>query len=142
MVGMVLQESVHFNTNLSDPASNSEWKSLTTHPDGFGRTRLGPDHRLFVVTMFHQLHCLWVLHSGLDGNTTTVPPHHVQHCLDYLRQTFLCEAADSLETGDFMQHDFSKGRISDVLVCRDWEAVYQALDGDAARWEAWNSRWN
>lgn len=137
---MTLQESVHFNVNLSDTASNLEWKSISLHPDGFGRTRLGPDHRIFVVTVFHQLHCLQILHSALDGNIDST--HHIQHCLDYLRQTFLCEAADNLERGDFMRRDYARERVADTLTCRDWEKVYRALDEDAARWEEWSLRWN
>lgn len=139
-VTMILQESIHYSANLSDAESNSEWKSLSHHPEGFGRTRLGPDNRMFVVTAFHQVHCLQILHSALGGNMSSA--HHVQHCLDYLRQTFLCEAADNLEPGDFLRRDFTRERLAGEVACRDWEKVYRALDEDAARWEEWSLQWN
>ncbi|KAH9929361.1 uncharacterized protein B0H18DRAFT_996757 [Fomitopsis serialis] len=140
---MTLHESVHFTLNGTDPVITAEWESLATHPDGFGRTRLGPDHRLFVMTFYHQLHCIWKFQQALvERNDPTASKHHVQHCLNYLRQTFLCEAADSVEEGDFMDRNFEQDRIGDTLVCRDWEKVYNVLDGAYAEWEQWSQKWN
>ncbi|KAH9834558.1 uncharacterized protein C8Q71DRAFT_147219 [Rhodofomes roseus] len=142
-VAMTLQESVHFTLNGSDPVVTAEWESIAAHPDGFGRTRLGPDHRLFVMTFYHQLHCIWKFQQALvDRNDPTASEHHVQHCLNYLRQTFMCEAADSVEEGDFMTRDFEQDRIGDTLVCRDWGKVYDVLDEAYAGWEQWSKKWN
>ncbi|KIJ64929.1 hypothetical protein HYDPIDRAFT_65502, partial [Hydnomerulius pinastri MD-312] len=59
---------------------------------------------------------------------------HLHHCFNYLRQTFLCESADTLELGDFMQRDFENERVGDTLVCHDWEQVYTALDENHQEW--------
>ncbi|TFY55968.1 hypothetical protein EVJ58_g7915 [Rhodofomes roseus] len=140
-ISMTLHESVHFTANLSDINSNSAWLNLV-HLKSRGHARLGPDHRVFTLTMFHQHHCLVMLHLGMADNNPVASSHHIQHCLDYLRQTFLCAAADGLEYGDFMERNFSKERVGDMLVCQDWEKVYMELDENVAEWEAWSSRWN
>lgn len=140
---MTLHESVHFTLNGSDPVTTAEWESLASHPDGFGRTRLGPEHRLFVMTFYHQLHCIWKFQQALvDRGDPTASQHHVQHCLNYLRQTLLCEAAESVEEGDFMVRDFEQDRVGDTLVCRDWGEVYEVLDHAYAEWEQWSKQWN
>ena len=142
-VAMTLHESVHFTLNASDPVIAAEWESLASHPDGFGRTRLGPNHRLFVMTFYHQLHCIWKFQQALvDRSDPTASQHHVQHCLNYLRQTLLCDAAESVEEGNFMDKDFDQDRIGDTLVCQDWEKVYSVLDSAYAEWAQWSKQWN
>ncbi|EPT00049.1 hypothetical protein FOMPIDRAFT_1123480 [Fomitopsis schrenkii] len=143
-VTMTFHESVHFAlSNRSDSAINAEWSSLASHPDGFGRTRLGPDHNLYVLTFYHQLHCLWKYQqSWVNRSDPIASPHHVLHCLNYLRQTFLCEASDILETGDFMKRDFEVDRVGDTVVCQDWGRVYEYLDDAYAEWTSWRAQWN
>ncbi|KZT01769.1 uncharacterized protein LAESUDRAFT_663257 [Laetiporus sulphureus 93-53] len=142
-VTMTLHESVHFSLNLTDPIVDMEWESLAAHPGGFGRTQLGPDHCLFVLTFYHQLHCLWKFQSTLiNRNDPGASPHHVQHCLNYLHQLFLCDAATTLELGDFMVRDFEQNRVGDTLVCRDWEKVYNVLDSAFVEWSTWSVQWN
>lgn len=95
--------------------------------------------------------------------------HHVAHCLNYLRQWFLCTATADLEDGDFLdgfleQEDlellpeseraerlaadqkfstgWSPGRIRGELVCEDWQTFYQQMDENSEQWEAWTAEWN
>ncbi|CCM06170.1 uncharacterized protein FIBRA_08411 [Fibroporia radiculosa] len=142
-VAMTLHETVHYPLNTSDPLSDTEWRSLAIRPHGFGTPRLGPDHRMFVVTFFHQLHCIWKFHYTLltPGHPGSSPDHDY-HCLNYLRQTFMCESAESLELGDFMERDFEKERIGDTLVCKDWQKLYENLERDDKEWSAWAAQWN
>jgi hypothetical protein len=142
---MTLQESTHFALNLSDPVAEQEWELLVSNPKGFGRTRLGPDHmhRVFVMTNYHQFHCLRKIEVGLLNRSHHIStPHHVQHCLNYLRQGFLCSATDSVEEGDFMEKNFEVDRVGDTLVCQDWERVYDTLDDNYKEWLGWMSKWN
>ncbi|KAG2123760.1 hypothetical protein DEU56DRAFT_745191, partial [Suillus clintonianus] len=126
-VAMTLHESVHFSLNASDAEARLEWENLPTWPKGFGRTRLGPQHRVFVMVFQHQHHCLWMLELALlGGNDPEASFHHINHCFNYLRQTLMCEAAYTLEMGDFMSVDHEKDRVGDTLVCRDWEKVYSS----------------
>jgi len=143
-VAMTLQESVHYSLNVSDETANGEWDALDT-PRHHGHTHLGPQYRLFALTIGHQRHCLETLHRGLlnkYGHTDIEPNHHHwQHCLNYLRQMFLCDAVDTLEEGDFMERDYSVHRISGDMVCRDWEAVFATLDAKQREWSEWSAKW-
>ncbi|EED80168.1 predicted protein, partial [Postia placenta Mad-698-R] len=109
---------------------------------GVGRTRLGPDHRLFVITFHHQMHCLLQIQLSLTMPVESTTPPHIQHCLNYLRQTFLCAGLDSLEEGDFMERDFERDRQGGDMVCNDWTQVYGALDENYEQWLSWSSTYN
>lgn len=114
--------------------------TLTTYPPGWGWVRVGPDHRLFAVVMFHQLHCLRMIQRAFaDKSDPVAGEHHVQHCLNYLRQSFLCEAADDLEEGDFMTRDYERDRMGSILVCEDWAKVFQFAERNFREWEEWGS---
>lgn len=142
-VAMTLQESVRFDLNASDPIADKEWELLSVIPEGFGRTRLGPEYRLFVITVYHQMHCLRKIQVGLlERDDPISTHHHVLHCLNYLRQLFLCAAADSLEEGDFLEKNYEVDRVGDQLVCQDWERVYDVLDENYENWLDWRGQWN
>ncbi|KAJ6609694.1 hypothetical protein B0H10DRAFT_472626 [Mycena sp. CBHHK59/15] len=141
---MTLYQSVRFSLDPTDAVANlSEWATIGENLKGFGRTRLGPDHRVFVLTFYHQFHCLRKIQVALiDRNDSISTAHHFQHCLNYLRQTFLCSAADMLEEGDFMAKDWDEDRQGDLLVCKDWRKVYDVLDTKYEEWVRWKMEWN
>ncbi|KAJ7217068.1 hypothetical protein GGX14DRAFT_533680 [Mycena pura] len=142
-VAMTLHESVHFALNASDAVAADEWVLISSVPKGIGRTRLGPTQRVYVVTVAHQLHCLRRIHIALlNREDPLANSGHIHHCLNYLRQTLLCEAADTLERGDFMERDYELERISDTLLCRDWDRVFEILDGKYDEWITWREAWN
>ncbi|KAF8662082.1 hypothetical protein AX16_001192 [Volvariella volvacea WC 439] len=127
-VALTLHESIHFHLNVSrrDPWLDDKWRTLVNNPPGLGRVRLGPHNRVFNTVFYHQLHCLHVLQRAIiDPKHPYSPPVHVSHCLNYLRQTFLCQATDSLEPGDFEARDWDVEREGGTLVCRNWERVYE-----------------
>ncbi|TFK68842.1 hypothetical protein BDN72DRAFT_841320 [Pluteus cervinus] len=135
IVAMTLQESVRFELNTNNPLLESEWGTITNYPKGWGRVHLGPDDRVFNVVFYHQLHCVRQLQRAiLDRNNTIAPREHVGHCLNYLRQTFLCEANPSLEEGDFWERDYEVDRLGDTLVCKDWTKAYEELEKNFERW--------
>lgn len=126
---MNVEESVYFD--VRSPTSEEEW--MSTMPYGKGMLRLGQDHRMFAVTMFHELHCMRYIHGVLTATKT--PLHaHLHHCLDYLRQMTLCDADLTLEAGDFMTRNFTEERGGSIHICRDWEAVY---DEATMNWISW-----
>ncbi|KDR69675.1 hypothetical protein GALMADRAFT_215039 [Galerina marginata CBS 339.88] len=130
LVAMTLQETGLFEVNMSDPVAEDEaWTSFIMQPRGIGRIFLGPSHRLFNIAFLHQLHCLREMERGFRNPSSSIlTPLHAHHCLNYLRQAFLCEADHTLEEGDFLQRNFDVQRSADTRVCRDWETVYQVLD--------------
>ncbi|KAF5367616.1 hypothetical protein D9757_010655 [Collybiopsis confluens] len=139
-VQMTLYESVYYSLNGSQPTDLDEWDTLTLLPKGLGRVRLGPESRTFVLTYYHQRHCLRMIQNSLidqndPGRLTTSTLEHMHHCFNYLRQTLLCEAADSLEKGDFLERDYEMDRTADTLVCRDWEAIFEVTDENLRVWK-------
>ncbi|TCD67789.1 hypothetical protein EIP91_011917 [Steccherinum ochraceum] len=106
-----------------------------------GFIRLGPDSRLFAVAMFHELHCI----SNLAQAFTPQYPrnhshHHVQHCLSYLRQLFLCGADVTLEPGDFLARNYTIDTSGITRNCRDWSMVFAEAEASAAQWTAHSLR--
>lgn len=142
-----LHETMHYGLNASQDIGDYEWDTILHLADGFGRARIGPDRRVYVVSYFHQLHCLRGLQRGIvspdrmDGVSPT--PGHAHHCINYLRQTFLCGAMDMLEKGDFMMNDHSVGIVGNDLVCTDWKAVVvDAMQKNYDGFTEWTSQWN
>ncbi|KAF9464588.1 hypothetical protein BDZ94DRAFT_1320961 [Collybia nuda] len=138
-VAITLHNSVHFAVNSSNPESQDEWNLLATMPMGVGRTRLGPTRRVFVFTITHQMHCMRRMQLGLLNRSDPLGlPGHFSHCLNYLRQTIMCEAADSLERGDFIQQlNENDEQLGTTLVCQDWQQAYSFLDEKYMEWEEW-----
>ncbi|KAF9000120.1 hypothetical protein BDQ17DRAFT_1327939 [Cyathus striatus] len=117
--------------------SDPEWFSLTTSSIGY--VRLGDPKRMFMVTMFHEFHCLRMLNLAFEptakpGTPEYIPSDHLRHCLDYLRQMVLCSADMTLEEGDFTEREFDSDRLGAVHVCKDWSAVYGVMEENWREW--------
>lgn len=147
-VVMSLHESARFTLAHNDTVGDDEWASILYYA-AEGRIQFGPEHRAFMPAYFHQFHCLRGLQRSIvfpgdrgDVNQLKGPDEHVQHCLNYLRQTFLCNAAESIERGDFMTGRLEVGTFADELVCENWEAVFDAMMENHAEFMEWNAKWN
>ncbi|KAF9475811.1 hypothetical protein BDN70DRAFT_813382 [Pholiota conissans] len=125
--------------------ADDDWASLIPPDSGF--VDLGPNHDMFSLSMYHQLHCLDVLRYGFasakagalvyPGNGTSVD-HHVSHCLVYLREMILCAADTMLEPADTIvldkegkEHLGSTGG-NVVHRCRDWTQVRDMVEANTA----------
>ncbi|KAL2021439.1 hypothetical protein VTK56DRAFT_7192 [Thermocarpiscus australiensis] len=96
------------------------------------RYRDGPG---YMVTVFHQLHCLSYLAAhyqrGYAGvNLTEEVAHHTSHCFNYLRQGIMCSADTTLEgktgagPGEGSEHE-----------CTDYDALLAWANEHASmRW--------
>ncbi|KAI0815992.1 hypothetical protein BC628DRAFT_1406562 [Trametes gibbosa] len=131
VVYQVLEESVHY-LPLGE-ASDAQWLSLGR--PGFGYVRLGPDDRTFVVSMYHELHCLRMINLAFSPGAVSLA--HVKHCFNYLRQNILCTPDLALEWGDFETKDFDVERTHGVHECKDWAQIYSAVTDN---YEAWQGR--
>lgn len=126
-VEMEFYDSVRYTIN--NTFSDRVWDSTNSESGGF--IRLGPDMRVFSIAMFHQLHCVSRLQQGLKHNDgSSGQHHHIQHCLNYLRQLFLCSADTTLEPGNMMQFAENDDKDSTTFIreCRDWSAIYDFSD--------------
>ncbi|KAI0833600.1 hypothetical protein BC628DRAFT_1335283 [Trametes gibbosa] len=128
-VYQVLEESVHYLPLGS--ASDAEWLSLAQ--PGFGYVRLGPDNRTFVVSMYHEMHCLCMMNLAFSPSAVSLP--HVKHCLNYLRQNIICTPDLALEWGDFETKDFDVERTHGVHECKDWAPIYSAVTDNYEAWQ-------
>jgi hypothetical protein len=89
----------------------------------------------YMMTVFHQLHCLSYLaehfQRGYAGvNLTEEVGHHASHCFNYIRQGIMCSADTTLEgkteagPGEGSEHE-----------CVDYEALLEwANDNSAMKW--------
>lgn len=126
----LLRNTTHFQMDLSDRVSRLEWRTLSDFPF---IVHVGENDRAFQVSLFHQLHCVHLMEEAfLRGEYHGLNAHHIQHCLNYLRQSFLCGADDNLEEGDFDLE--MEDRNGGTKVCRDWGEVGLFVRQDLADW--------
>jgi len=121
-VELALEESWRFR--VSNQTVETWWNNL---PIDFGYVRLGPEHRIFAVSMNHQHHCLYLISKALATLSGPLKQHdagHLQHCLNYLRQNILCEADRTLEPPDWLHRNLAVQRAeARPRTCRDWSAI-------------------
>ncbi|KAL7283427.1 hypothetical protein ACG7TL_002857 [Trametes sanguinea] len=129
-VSMTVEESESYP--LLGPDSDEQWFSLTSTSAGY--VRLGEMDRMFMVVMFHELHCLRILNLAF-GKASIASLEHIQHCLNYLRLGALCSADLTLEPGDFEERDYRFNRVGATHTCRDWRMIYAVLDENYAMWK-------
>ncbi|KIK54825.1 hypothetical protein GYMLUDRAFT_891503 [Collybiopsis luxurians FD-317 M1] len=114
-------------------ASDNEWSALGG--SSWGYVRLGTDSRIFVISMFHELHCLRLLNLAFDPSNI-VGDGHISHCLNYLRQKILCQPDLTLEPADWKNRNFDRDRLGATHVCRNWEVVYNTMEENFGIWNS------
>lgn len=125
-----MEESVQYP--ILGPDAREQWASST--PAGFGYLRLGPEHRAFALSMFHQHHCLRLMRKAFEDNVDASVPGHFNHCLLYLRSFILCSPDLTLEPHDTLHRTFEVERSGGSHVCNNWEQVYSAME---LNWDNW-----
>ena len=126
---MTLEESVHYPP-LGAPV-DKEWLSIAS--PSYGYVRLGPEDRTFVITMFHELHCLRMINRAFS-KMVGANIAHIKHCLNYIRQSVLCDPDLTLEPGNFEERDFEVERVGGTHVCLDWDPLYEWVDENYFGW--------
>ncbi|KAI1784830.1 hypothetical protein LXA43DRAFT_1077244 [Ganoderma leucocontextum] len=132
-VRMSIEESVRYS--IRAPEAPLEWLWTATAND-MGNTHLGPTHRIGVVALAHQQHCIRSLRAALDAGDvpTEHALHHAEHCLSFLRESTLCAADTTLEPGDAFSRNFTAERVTGDRECMDAEAFYASM---LQRWNDW-----
>jgi len=112
------------NTSVAEEIWN---KSTDTRNGGF--VRLGPDRRVFAVSMFHELHCMSALSRALNETVQTpMLDGHVGHCLNYLRMFTQCTADATEEPVVKVSILKSQGCApSFIRRCSNWNTLYDFL---------------
>jgi len=125
---LTIEDTIHYAPNAT-----AEWHTL--FPSGGGFVRLGPEYRLFGVSMFHQLHCL----DKLRRAVVEEPPSewerwHTQHCLNYIRQMLLCAASNKLEPVKNVTEGLKVDGLGLEHTCRDWSVLRGIAEENFAEW--------
>lgn len=126
---VTMEETVHY-LPLGE-TSDEAWFSVSSA--GYGYVRLGPEDRTFVVTMFHELHCLRMLNRAFTKSNGATPDH-LRHCLSYIRQGVLCSPDLTLESGNFEEKEFEVERHGGTHTCRNWDQIYHFMDDNYFEW--------
>lgn len=134
-VEMILEETVRYD--VGSKLSNLEWLSTRAPWGNGGYVRVGDNHHVYGIAMIHQLHCVEMIARALaDPGTSVAGPPHIAHCLQYLKQLFLCNADTTLEPYDFLKRDFASHPVGATRTCRNWAAVYAAAAENFSNWTA------
>lgn len=132
-----MQESLRFR--ISQPESFAEWHTFEEIQPGKGYLHLGPYHLRFLTTAQHQLHCLQQMREALSTPRHSKRPiPHFEHCLHYLRQTYICYADAFLEEGDFLTRNFTVERVQDTRKCRNWQPLFSFANENFEDWKRFN----
>ncbi|KAJ7602492.1 hypothetical protein DFH06DRAFT_1258701 [Mycena polygramma] len=87
------------------------------------------------VTLFHQLKCLDIIRTQYKSLPSEPISPHTRHCMNYLRQTLLCQPNLRLESVED-EFGLSDRNFYDT-VCRDWTAVYSEAERNQAEFKNW-----
>ena len=118
---MYLEPTVHYTSNAT--SSDAQW--ATTAPNE-GIVYIGPERTPYLLSFFHQLICLDVLHHAFGNRRPGERPSpKATHCLNYLRQMVLCRRDTRLEPVVDPLSEHAVGAWGE-MTCSDWEAVYAA----------------
>ncbi|KAK0186784.1 hypothetical protein F5146DRAFT_1067424 [Armillaria mellea] len=135
-VQLHMENTWHYT--LDSELGMTEWSRLM--PKGDGILHLGPDHRPFSVSMFHQLSCINVVREGVmqlyGGPPVNQSMPLLRHCMNYLRQMVLCRSNTQLQS---VRRPFG-GRLTtwdQCHTCKDWNAVYSAAESNYREYVQW-----
>ncbi|KAJ7191608.1 hypothetical protein GGX14DRAFT_380900 [Mycena pura] len=135
-VAMVMEESRWYPVHGGRDAMEL-W--ATTTSASFSYVGLGPEQRAFAVTMFHDMHCLRFIRAIVDGRYDETSQEHIQHCLNYFRQSILCSPNLTLEPANVLDRDFEIERVGATHVCKDWSILYAASEANLDSFvDTWN----
>ena len=143
-VAMFLEESSHF---LATHKTLPNWDASL--PPDVGYVRLGPAHRIFAISMFHQLHCLHQIAIRLADMDPSDEPWfplpnwrvhghlgHTQHCLNNIRQNILCAADETVEDGSWRCQNRGVVRTTGSgRECRNWASVDKYIRSNYDIWK-------
>lgn len=125
IVRAYIEDTRHYQ--LSGTDADKEWNEL--YPGG-GIIRLGPSSPPYSISMFHELRCLDIIRVDLariqsSNSSASMPPPSTlaRHCMNYIRQMLLCYTDTRMD----MLSGLEVNARPEIYVCRDWNAVYEAV---------------
>ncbi|KAH8822039.1 hypothetical protein F5884DRAFT_851235 [Xylogone sp. PMI_703] len=138
MKSVIFKPDSRFSGNPVD--KNSPWQEMNPMGHGFieiaepwrwgleGGHPMGnpslPGSEGYLISMYHQLHCLAAIKAAVAGIKHN-KPEHLNHCFDYIRQGIMCAGDLTLEPTSLNGVQTNGASGWDVEhYCKDWDAVY------------------
>ena len=92
----------------------------------------------YTVTLFHQLKCLDIIRKQYLLPPPPIEPisKETVHCMNYLRQSLLCQPSLTLEVS--VDSETKASTSGYETVCRDWSAVYEEAERNHVAYVGWN----
>ncbi|KAF2174154.1 hypothetical protein M409DRAFT_16423 [Zasmidium cellare ATCC 36951] len=137
--------------SVSSTGKHNPWNELIPLGKGFVRVPkdqtqgLGETHLLhngdgeYCLSVFHQLHCVAMLRNALNsmrsegkimthdsGDDGQDPLVHVDHCIDYLRQSIMCSGDMTLEHYSMLDNGTLGPGVNGYFVnhqCKNWDQI-------------------
>ncbi|KAJ5612185.1 hypothetical protein N7510_005379 [Penicillium lagena] len=112
------------------------------HPpfDHPGKVNGGPP-QFYVVSLFHQLHCLNIVRFHYHQVKTGSPPLgdyseeawdvHMDHCFEYLRQAISCGSAFAIEGSSPLEDPSKNGHLASTVT--GWGVEHECINFEALR---------
>ncbi|RAH67842.1 uncharacterized protein BO66DRAFT_328255, partial [Aspergillus aculeatinus CBS 121060] len=104
-------------------APTIEWAEEMGLPDSWDFP-WDPNRKIYFVKVYHQLHCLKNIRRAfkqlLSPETDPISFGHVEHCLDTLRQDFMCRADDTPMPSLQLVNGAGEGQIQQ---CKNFEKL-------------------
>lgn len=131
IIDVTIEESARFA--ISEDTVSTWWANLATD---LGYVRLGPEHRIFSISTHHAQHCLYFFARELSQPKPRKVDGHIQHCMNYLRQSILCAADTTLEPPDWQMRNYKLERVGGgwTRKCRDWTVLRGFVKGNFDEW--------
>jgi len=98
-------------------------------------------HNVYMVSFFHQLHCLRHIQMAFiksNTNSSSFPPisqedfKHIEHCFDWIRQGIMCSADTTLERVDIEHESKERAKIQGTRghthTCSNWSEIGQWMN--------------
>ncbi|KAH9478939.1 hypothetical protein JR316_0009402 [Psilocybe cubensis] len=116
---MLIGSTTHYRINSSD--SEEEYRSLL--PSGGHLVHIGKEK--YTVTLFHQLKCLDVIRQEYLNDASQPISSLTRHCMNYLRQSLLCNLNTGLENA---KNSAATASRTYNTLCFDWTQVYSEAE--------------
>lgn len=122
-VAIRVDKTAHYS--LESDEGKAEFDALIPHG---GHTVVLPDPRggkpvTYTVTLLHQLKCLGIIRDNF--NSLEPPSQLTKHCMNYLRQSTLCNINTRIEHSVKATGKAERGYDA---VCRDWTKLYDEVE--------------
>ncbi|KAG2749192.1 hypothetical protein P692DRAFT_20832869 [Suillus brevipes Sb2] len=122
-VWMRVDQTAHYRADTDE--GGEEFEKLIPrggHTVRINNTETGESH-VYTVTLFHQLKCLGIIRDNYAAKRA--PSSITRHCMNYLRQSILCQANIKIEP---VVNNLGTAVRGYETVCRDWTKVYEEVD--------------